>query len=698
MANINTNRNIFTKTKINAPHNSKVRYNRTYLISDNISERFNSYYNFGVFRAYNDLHTRTFESAGDDWKEVFGKDKVGTPAVKSLFNDYGGAMIGGDNGAFAGGNLNSPDMLRKNASGWRISNNVPLMDSPKNRQRIRANSGCTIAELVKQSGEGVLGRAIYSYSDFMFCKYLGKIPNNYLITLRRFPIPPPDFIFSNLEGDDRLKNMSKSQFSQQIGCMVTWLGTPGNEMENILKYSYAMPYEEKNSQWEQVQGGDADSSSNVFNAIAAGFDPAYRKAYNGGYGGAALTGFNQYIQKAFPTKGPTKRLGGLLSFSNGPHNTQPHYDQNRIYGPIDNVKSTYARSAAGLTFDQKITITFEYTLRAYNGINTRQAFLDLISNILQVTYSPGDFWKGGYRGSGMHQNSIFARLKTFQCRGGFTDFLDAMGEDVSTLTTKATEGINSLGDFLKMMKNALNNIGGMFMGNMFNKLGRPTKQYANSLLSEAPVGMWHLTVGNPHHPIMAMGNMVLKNTTITHYGPLGLDDFPTGIKVVCELDRGKPRDLREIEKLYMKGNDRIVFSNNQKIIDMYADAIEYNKKYVKQQDPTSQVAQPVITPESSLQNTSQGTDDNSNISTSASVNDVNEALNGELNNLILKNSDANINNIIDFQNNVEGLNSLLRKTFGEIDTYSIFFSAAEQEYGAQKRKNKTINPGKASKK
>lgn len=686
MADIN--RNIFTKTKINTFHNSRVRYNRAYLISDNISERFNSYYNFGVFRAYNDLHTRTFNDANDDYKEVFGQDKVGTPAVKSLFNDYGGAMIGGDSGAFANGNLASPDLLRKSASGWRISNNVPLMDSPENRQRIRATSGCTIAELVKQSGEGVLGRAIYSYSDFMFCKYLGKIPNNYLITLRRFPIPPPDFIFSNLEGTERLSGIAKSQFSQQIGCMVTWLGTPGNEMENILKYSYTMPYEEKNSQWEQVQGGDADSSSNIFNAVAAGFDPAYRKAYNGGYGGSALTGFNTYIGKVFPA----------MQFTNGPYDTQPHYDQNRIYGPIDNVKSTYARSAAGLTFDQKITITFDYTLRAYNGINTRQAFLDLISNILQVTYSPGDFWKGGYRGSAMHQNSIFARLKTFQCSGGFTDFLDAMGEDVSTLTTHATASLGSLEDIIKAFKNALNNIGGMFMGNMFNKLGRPVKQYANSLLSEAPVGMWHLTIGNPHHPIMAMGNMVLKNTTITHYGPLGLDDFPTGIKVICELDRGKPRDLREIEKLYMKGNDRIIFSNDQKVIDMYADAIEYNKKYIKQQEPTSQITQPSITPESSLQNTGQGTDESSNISTGATTGSAQEALSSDLNDAILKNSGVNINNIRDFQNSTEGLNSLLQKTFGETDTYSIFFSSAEQEYGAQKRKNKEYKAEQKSKK
>ena len=42
---------------------------------------------------------------------------------------------------------------------------------------------------------------------------------------------------------------------------------------------------------------------------------------------------------------------------------------------------------------------------------------------------------------------------------------------------------------------------------------------------------------------------ILKSTKIEHYGPLGLDDFPTGLKVVCELKRAKSRDKRDIEKL-----------------------------------------------------------------------------------------------------------------------------------------------------
>ena len=159
----------------------------------------------------------------------------------------------------------------------------------------------------------------------------------------------------------------------------------------------------------------------------------------------------------------------------------------------------------------------------------------------------------------------------------------------------------------------------------------------NSLLSPAPIGFWHVTIGNPHHPIMSMGNMILKNTTIEHYGPLGLDDFPTGLKVTCELTRGKPRDLRDIEKLYMHGNDRIFTSMGPKVFDMYKHAKSYKGNKM-----------------------SAAGNNNMEISTS---------------------NEQNISV-------PEELKGVLKKYFGQEDTYSIYVAAAEQEYGAHKKAKK----------
>jgi hypothetical protein len=78
---------------------------------------------------------------------------------------------------------------------------------------------------------------------------------------------------------------------------------------------------------------------------------------------------------------------------------------------------------------------------------------------------------------------------------------------------------------------------------------------------------------------MSIGNMIITNTKITHTGPLGLDDFPTGLKVEVTLDRGKGRDKRDIEKLYLHGDDRIYTQvGTEGILEMYNQASPYSKQ------------------------------------------------------------------------------------------------------------------------
>ncbi len=610
-------------------HVSKVRNNREYLLSKDTAYDLNTYINFGSFASFNDVFKEKFD-ANRNWAREDGK--IGTPGVRSIFNRAGAVLLGSTDGKF----LNKDEIIN-NPSEFRISNNTPLIDTPQTRDKIKRNSGCSIKELVQASSMGVLGRAIYSYADFMYCKDLGKVPNNYMITLRRFPVPVGDFITTSGEGKTRL-NEGKNNGPQQIGCLISWMGTAGNNMEDILKYNMSMPYTEKTANFEQIEGGHADTQGGFLNSIAATFDTTYRQQYMSGHGGSD---FNDYVGKFF-------------NLGKGPYsitNDFERQDDNKVYGPVDRVKSTYMRASDGLKFGQSFTITFEYELKSYNGINGRQAMLDLLSNILNVTYSTGDFWGGGYKGAGMHQNSIFSNMKIFKANGGVSDFIDSFADDLTSLGSRAYKEIKSqdVWSLAKSVFNQFNQIGGMILGGYLNKLGRPAKMYANSLLSEQPVGLWHVMIGNPHHPIMSMGNMILTNTTITHYGPLGLDDFPTNIKVTCELTRGKPRDIREIEKIYMSGNDRIYHGMGPKVFDMYKNAQEYQGKsnfetynYSSQRDlPTGK--------------------------TKVNGKDLHE---------VTGMSEGDLKNI----------NGILRKYFGETDAYSIYVAAAEQEYGSQKRK------------
>lgn len=606
----------------------KVRYNREHLLSKPVATELNTYLNFGVFPTYADTYDPDFEKKGDQYQE---KDaRIGTPGVRSIFNRAGAIIIG-----TKGSNVNYYTDITDGSTvhDWRIANNVPLMDSPKARQRIREFSGCTVKELVNASESGLMGQETYAYSDFMYCKHLGRVSNNYMITLRRFPLPVDDFIGADMiQEQDRLALSSHNASS--IGCMVTWMGVSGNEMSNILNYSFHMPFQEQTAEEQQNQA-DADQQTSTLNGIFSMFDQTYQKQYQEGYAGVAV---NELLGN---------KLFGV-PLGNPPYtNMKTYRDQAKIYGPVDGIKTTYMRSNAGLSFSQSFELVFEYELRSYNGINGRQAMLDLISNILNVTYTTGTFWGGGYKYYGAHQSNIFTNLNVFKARGGATEFISAFWKDAQNIGGNIKGAIGG-GDLKSTVKNLLsqfNNIGGMLMAGMLNKLGRPQKTFYNSLLSPAPIGFWHVTIGNPKHPIMSIGNMVVTDTKIEHMGPLGLDDFPTGLRVKVSLTRGKPRDLRDIERLYMQGNNRIYTSMSDKVFDMYK-----NSQLWKTNKPTKGMYQPV-----------------SNI---AKINT----------------EDDKVTISVD---DYGRLKKTMRKYFGTDDTYSIYIPAAEQECGAHKKKPST---------
>jgi hypothetical protein len=465
----------------------------------------------------------------------------------------------------------------------------------------------------------------------MYCKHLGKVSNNYLITLRRFPLPVDDYIGA-LGEDDKTRLSNVAKHAACIGCMVNWIGVSGNELSNLLKYSYKMPFKQETAEFQDKQA-DADQNTSLLNGIFSAFDDTYQKQYMAGYSGEAANTAFQFF--------------GIQGMGNPPYKQFAEFrdTKTKVYGPIDSVRSTYVRADEGLTFDHTMQLVFEYELRSYNGINPKQAMLDLISNILNITYTTGSFWGGGIKGYASHQSNIFANLNIMKCKGGFTDFIDALAKDFSNLGSKINHNIKENGGFLETAGKLLNSVGGMLIAGQLNRLGRPQKAMYNALLSPAPIGFWHVTIGNPKKPIMSIGNMVITNCSIEHCGPLGLDDFPTGLKVTVDLERGKPRDLRDIEKLYMQGTDRIYSSMSDKVFDMYKNSDLYKASRTN--------------PDSYKPVTNTATVDLSKTKPTITV------------------------------SNINSLNKTLQKYFGTTDTYSIYVPAAEQEYGAGKKKPST---------
>lgn len=542
--------------------------NRPNLLSPNIAQRLNTYKNYS--------HV------------MIPKSRIGTKA-QNLEYDRQGVL-----GSLALFNYTKAVASENNQ---RLALNAPLLDYPAVKEKLRQEGDCSIGALIAASRNGTLGRAGYDYSDFLYCEHLGEMPNNYLITLRRFAAPVGDHINHNYYefGDSSVsasRNSGKSYRMQKspadLGRMVTWLGVDGNNMEDILSYNYSMPWSEERAQWQDLQSRPQNAGvlGGLFNMSDAGFQQQQTNGmadpYMGGLtdAGIGATSKIPYVGgAAHSVLGPF--FGGGTTAPYNASDFAPWNDNHKPYGPVNVIKKTYINKGdEGLSFSQDISLNFSYELRSYDGINPKSAFLDLIGNILGVTYTTGDFWGGGYRSFGAQASNKYTNLPLFQNGNkpkGFESFIDNVGQALSSMMNSITggEGLSFDG-----IMNALSNIGAGVTASLTNKMGRPQRQFMQSLLSPAPTGLWHLTIGNPKHPIMSIGNLIISDCKITHSGPLGLDGFPTHLQVKVTLKHGKPRSAREIEFMYLNGDSRIYSHLGNRYLDVYKNYKATNVKMV----------------------------------------------------------------------------------------------------------------------
>lgn len=448
-------------------------------------------------------------------------------------------------------------------------------------------SDCSIDTLVKLSeqratslvgGTGIseLGVAKYRYIDFMFCRDLGKIPNNHLLTLRKFTRPVGDNINTRLPKSDTPYNFNQSM---DVGRLVTWFGNGDNKLEDIIKYNYVATFKQFDSKVDVVESHEDDESTGVIGKIVNTINPRYNQAMSQGRTGAhnfisQLGG--RYLSTSYANFG----RGGQYDR----HDIFGMYDHHKIYEPKNTIQSTHVYEGK-LTFSQEFTIKFSYKLRAYDNINPRAAFLDLIGNILAVTYRSGTFWGGSRMFRGAPPNKVgTAKVnafldRTFDTLGGIgnnllsgnLDIGGTLGSIWGAVKQIASDAFNTakslaLGNTSTKGKSPLQVIGAIVkhtglwsgvQGMIKNGLGRPAVYALDSLLTGDNVGLWHLTIGNPRNPIMSIGNLIIDKSEITQSGPLGLDDFPTDLMVSVSLKHGRPRDSAEIQKMYTKGSGPI---------------------------------------------------------------------------------------------------------------------------------------------
>lgn len=383
----------------------------------------------------------------------------------------------------------------------------------------------------------------YQLNDFLWCKWYGKIPNNRLLTLRRYPIPI----------EDNLAISKQKVPLVPIAQAVSWWGEDtSNSLSEILGMTYGFNWKPISTMVEDVQGNELKAEA-LIDALAIK-DETLKQTIK-----LAIGSIAEQNPFAFSGYDETIKQFTKDSWEKGAY-------WNRILGPINVIDSTQIRDR-GFDFTHDITITFEYNLRSYGNISPKIAMLDLLSNFLSLTYQRANFWGGATR---YFQNTgvLLPFVNTSAMEKG--DYVNALKELATALGSGIASGGEAIKEFVDQTLTKMDGKSATEQGAVLATSIAGSSAVQNvvasrmaslhqqplvmrSFLDGRAVGEWHLMVGNPMDPIAVIGNLCLDKTTITFSDELGADDFPTSIKFVVVLKHGRPRAKQDIESMFNLG-------------------------------------------------------------------------------------------------------------------------------------------------
>ena len=400
------------------------------------------------------------------------------------------------------------------------------------------------------------GAAPYAWSDFLYCKYYGKIPNNQLITLRRYSSPVSDDLTITMTDESGgIRNVAHPPIAQAV----TWLGKEtNNKLSEILKFSFGLKWKEIEAKVQDIMGNEVGFGAGLEGIFGAKKLSSLGKVAN-------LFEDDKSIMSGYAEKMQNWRKKAWSD--EGPY-------WNQIYGPVNVVNKTNIRDR-GMKFTNDITLNFHYSLSSINGVNPKTALIDIITNFLTLTYNNAKFWGGSIRYFPNFSSSILFKgdINAFY-NGEPKKYIDSIYE---ALASTIKEGSNFLveafhlnGSFSDVLSNLKSGsyktakvVLKSFLDTMYAKYtkhSRPEFLSIRNLLSGEPVGEWHLTIGNPYNPIAVIGNLLVDNVDMSFDETLGADDFPTGVTFTVKLKHARPRDKGDIESIFNNGKGRITYS------------------------------------------------------------------------------------------------------------------------------------------
>lgn len=383
-----------------------------------------------------------------------------------------------------------------------------------------------------------------SYADFLYCKKLGAYPNNRLVVLRRFAQPASDDIVESNE-----MNIHQSP----ISVMVTWFNDFPMNIEFGEKWT-------KNSKGliTQILESGAELAGG-----AVGGDSAVTKGLSGAASNSENIG-NPWLSSLWY---------GFLSQQ--ARNANIAVDFEKILPNANPNLIREAKYRAPTSIESKISfeLNFEYVLRSLKGIDPHIAMHNIIANIIRMGTSTS---VNVYPRPDVSSDANTTDVITDLANGRILNAIEGLLTQIRTFQRQIIE--NNSENNTNTVDGATNSTindtslpnANIAEGNrndtpkLENFFSRALSLYRFKLIAAMqadtglPSGNWHVTVGNPFNPIVAVGDLVIANQIKLDFGKeLSYNDFPTEIKATVSLESARSRGAQELERIFNAGRGRI---------------------------------------------------------------------------------------------------------------------------------------------
>ena len=311
--------------------------------------------------------------------------------------------------AFKNGQSNMNSLNPSGSAGSTFATNVGDVIGIKGKQKSAEESMNTQLGNLAPS----VGNLKYEWKDFAFVKHFGQIPNNRLITLRRFKLPVLDSgsvlgRFSLVDNMESYGFPKEDYLTSDSARALTYFGEgSGNAINDFLNFSFSLNWNENH---EASMDNPKINSTGLVNGIGAS-----NLTGTGFFGAMDMLNTFPGIKDKLDSAGLNKVAGamGMSTQLGNQSKADSFYDlvvqnkaefdpysngwQYRIYGPV-NVISRTSKRARGLAFsNESINLTFSYDVNQVDTLNPKLAMLDVINNILTLTFADGTFYGGDYR-------------------------------------------------------------------------------------------------------------------------------------------------------------------------------------------------------------------------------------------------------------------------------------------------------------